>query len=79
MHPTPNVRRFEARLRLLLALRRIVSGVDASDVLTVLALVGIGTGIGITFGIGWGLFVGSAVLAAMTPIGAAVRLLVRGR
>lgn len=81
MTPTPAVRRFDARLRLLVDLHRLVRSLDGSDALTVLALAGIGGGITIEelHGPGLGLFAAGIVLAFMTPIGTAIRILIRGR
>ena len=76
MTVSPSARRFEARLRLYLALRRIIVGVDASDILTVLALAGIFAGLALpsaAFGaVGF-------LLMLLTPIGTALRVFIRGR
>lgn len=81
MTPTPSVRRFDARLRLLVDLRRIVRAFDGSDALTVLALAGIGGGVTIEElgGPGLGIFLAGVVLSFLTPIGTAFGILIRGR
>lgn len=77
--PTGRARRFAARLRLQLAIRRAIRGFDLSDVLTIVAIALMAAGIVELFGPGWALLVVGIVIALMTPIGAAVRLFIRGR
>ena len=79
MTPSSSARRFDARLRLLVDLRRLIRAVDASDILTVLALGAIAGGLYLIAGPGPALLGLGIVLALMTPIAGAVRLLVRGR
>ena len=79
MTPSSSARRFDVRLRLLVDLRRLIRAVDASDILTVVALAAIGAGTFLVGGPGPALLITGIVLAAMTPIGAAFRLLIRGR
>ena len=76
MVPSPSTRLFGARLRLYAELRRLIRGTDGSDVLTVLALAGVFAGFALpslAFGVTGGL------LLLLTPIGAALRVLIRGR
>jgi len=73
---SPSARLWAARLRLSAALSRFVRGVDASDVLTVVSLVCIFVGLAqpsAAFGV-----VGF-LLVLLTPIGAALRVLIRGK
>lgn len=76
MGPSPSVRRFDARLRLYVDLRRAVRGFDLSDVIMLLALGFIFVGLAApsaAFGV-----VGFLLLP-LTPIWTNVRLLIRGR
>lgn len=79
MRPSFSARLFEARLRLIADVRRVIRAIDGSDVLTVLALAGIGGGVFLVAGMGYALLTSGIVLATMTPIGAAFRVLIRGR
>ena len=79
MAPSPQVRRFATWLRFTTNLRRWLRGIDTSDALTVLALILVGAGLVMVVGVGWAVLVLGIVLALMTPIGAAVRLFLRGR
>lgn len=77
----PNVesagaRRFAARLRLYVILLRFVRGIDFRDALTVVALALVFVGLAapsLAFGVTGGL------LLLVTPIGDALRMLVRGK
>lgn len=74
--PTEGAHRFRARLRLYVALTRVIRGIDGSDVLTIVALGLLFIGLAApsaAFGVVGGL------LVLLTPIGAALRLLIRGR
>lgn len=74
--PTESARRFGARLRLYVALTRVIRGVDGTDVLTIVALALLFVGLALpsaAFGVVGGL------LVLLTPIGTALRLLIRGR
>lgn len=74
--PTDGARRFRLRLMLYVALARFVRGIDATDVLTVTALALLFIGLAMpsaAFGV-----VG-ALLVLLTPVGAALRQLIRGR
>lgn len=76
MGPSPSVRRFDARLRLYVDLRRAVRGFDLSDVILLVALGFIFIGLTVpsaAFGV-----VGFLLLP-LTPIWTNVRLLIRGR
>lgn len=76
MGPSPSARRFDARLRLYVALTRAVRGFDLSDALLVASLAFIFAGLSLpsaAFGV-----VG-ALLLPLTPIWTSVRVLVRGR
>ena len=76
MTVTPSARRFDARLRLYVELRRVMRAFDASDVLTLVSLGFIFVGLAApsaAFGV-----VGFLLLP-LTPIWASVRLLLRGR
>jgi len=79
MGPSPSVRLFAARLRFYVALRRFVRGVDFSDVLTVVVVVLLAAGIVIVAGPGWACIFVALLLSLLTPIGAALRLFIRGR
>lgn len=73
---TESAHRFRARLRLYVALTRVVRGIDGTDVLTVAALALLFVGLAApsaAFGVVGGL------LVLLTPIGTALRLLIRGR
>jgi hypothetical protein len=74
--PSSAARRFATRLRFAVALRRAIRGFDFRDFLTVLALGGIFAGLALpsmAFGVTGGL------LLLLTPIGDALRLLIRGK
>lgn len=76
MGPSPAVRRFAFRLRLQVNLRRFIRGTSFSDVLTVVSLSFLFIGLAMpsaAFAVVGGL------LVLLTPIGAALRLLIRGR
>ena len=76
MGPSPSVRRFDARLRLYVALNKAVRGFDLSDTILLASLVFIFIGLAVpsaAFGV-----VG-ALLLPLTPIWTNVRLLIRGR
>jgi TRAP-type mannitol/chloroaromatic compound transport system permease large subunit len=76
MDPSPSVRRFDARLRLYVDLRRAVRGFDLSDVILLVSLAFIFVGLAApsaAFGV-----VG-ALLLPMTPIWTNVQQLIRGR
>ena len=73
---SPSVRRFDARLRLYVALTRALRGFDLGDAVLVLSLAFIFIGLAVpsaAFGV-----VG-ALLLPLTPIWTNIRLLVRGR
>ena len=78
MTPSPSVRRFRARLlfgRWLRAIR-----FDAGDILTVAALVFLGVGLAwVTTSPGWAFLTTGCLLIWLTPIGAAIRILLRGK
>ena len=74
--PTEGARRFGARLRLYVALARVVKGVDGSDLLTVAALGLLFVGLAMP---SWAFGVVGALLTLLTPIGTALRMLIRGR
>jgi len=76
MTPSPSVRRFDARLRIYTILLRGIRGVDGSDLLTLTSLSFLFIGLAqpsAAFGVIGGL------LLLLTPIGAALRLFIRGR
>jgi hypothetical protein len=76
MGPSPSTRLFGARLRLFVDIRRFVRGFDFRDALTVVALVGVFVGLAapsLAFG------VTGALLLLLTPIGDALRFLIRGK
>lgn len=76
MGPSPSARRFDARLRLYVALLRAVRGFDLSDVILLTSLGFVFVGLAVpsaAFGV-----VG-ALLLPLTPIWTNVRLLIRGR
>ena len=79
MGPSSSARRFDARLRLLIDLRRLLAAVDGSDVLTVMAIAAIAAGVYLVAGPGWALVAGGVVVALMTPIATGLRILIRGR
>lgn len=74
--PTPAARRWESRLRLTLSIRRFIRGIDGSDVLTVVALSLLFVGL---MAPSWAFGVVGALLTLLTPIGTALRILIRGR
>ena len=76
MAPSPSVRRFAFRLRFAVAIRRFVRGIDISDGLTVLSLGLILAGFTVPL---VGAVVVGVLLIPVTPIGPALRILVRGR
>ena len=74
--PTAGTRRFEARLRLYVLLLRFIRQTDGSDILTLVSLAMLFTGLALpsaAFGVVGGL------LVLLTPIGTALRVFVRGR
>lgn len=76
MTVSPSARRFDARLRLYVALLRIVRGIDGSDLLTITSLAFLFIGLAApsaAFGVVGGL------LVLLTPVGAALRVFIRGR
>lgn len=79
MGPSPSARRFDARLRLLVDLRRLLAAVDGSDLLTLMAVAAIATGVYLVAGPGWALIAGGVLVALMTPIATGLRILIRGR
>jgi len=71
-----STRRFDARLRFYARLRKFLRDTDGADVLTVVALGFLFVGLALpslAFGVVGGL------LVLLTPIGTALRLLIRGR
>lgn len=73
---SPSARRFDARLRLYTALLRVIRGIDGSDLLTVTSLAFLFIGLAlpsVAFAVIGGL------LVLLTPIGTALRVLIRGR
>lgn len=73
---TAATRRFDARLRLYARIRRIIRGTDGTDVLTVVSLSFVFIGLtlpSLAFGVVGGL------LVLLTPIGTALRFLIRGK
>lgn len=76
MTPSPSVRRFDARLRLYLALRRAVSGFDFSDLVLVASLAFVFVGLAVP---STAFAVVGFLLLPLTPIWTNVRLLIRGR
>lgn len=74
--PSGAVGRFGARLRLLVSARRFVRGFDFRDVLTVVALGGVFIGLAVP---SWAFGVTGVLLLTLTPIGDAVRVLIRGK
>lgn len=73
---SPSVRLFGARLRLVTKFNRALRGFDASDFLTVTSLLFIFIGLALP---SWAFGVTGGLLIWLTPIGAALRLLIRGR
>lgn len=76
MGPSPAARRFDARLRLYVDMRKLYRRIDASDVLTIISLTFLFVGLALpsaAFGVVGGL------LVLLTPIGTALRVLIRGR
>jgi hypothetical protein len=78
MKPGLSARLFRARLLVVRAIRRAFGGFDASDVFTILGLVALGIGIAM-LSVPAALIVSGSLLLAVTPIGAAVRMMLRGR
>jgi hypothetical protein len=76
MGPSTSVRLFGARLRFLAKLKGAIRGFDASDFLTVTSLAFIFAGLALP---SWAFGVTGGLLLLLTPIGAALRLLIRGR
>lgn len=76
MEPSVSAQRFELRLRLLRAVHGMVARIDGGDVLTVLALAFLGVGLTLP---AVGLVVVGALLIPITPVGVAIRVLLRGR
>jgi len=79
MGPSAAARRFATRLRLSRRVKKALREVDASDVLTVVCLALLGTGVTVNLGIGAGLIAVGGLLVFVTPIGTALRIFVRGR
>lgn len=76
IEPSASARRFELRLLILQRLHAALSGIDGGDVLTVLALAFLGVGLTLP---AVGLVVVGALLIPITPVGVAIRVLLRGR
>jgi hypothetical protein len=76
MGPSPSVRLFGLRLRLAAKVYAFIRGFDASDALTVLSLVFIFVGLALP---SWAFAVTGGLLCLLTPIGGALRVLIRGR
>lgn len=57
-------------------LRRFVRGIDASDAITIVALVFVFVGLLIG---SWAFAIVGALLIPLTPIGTALRMMIRGR
>lgn len=75
MRPSAAVRRFRARLLLADRLRRI----HPETVITIAALVLMGVGFAwVTSNPGWAFLLVGGLLTMLTPIGAALRILIRG-
>lgn len=74
--PTAATRRWASRLRLANSIRRFARGIDGSDVLTVVALAFLFIGL---LAPSWAFGVVGALLTLLTPIGTALRILIRGR
>ena len=79
MGPSSAARRFEARLRLYIEVRRVITAVDGSDLLTVASLLLVAAGVGSVAGPGWACIGVGLLLSLLTPIGTALRIFVRGR
>lgn len=79
MGPSPSVRRFDARLRLYVALNRAVRGFDTDARNSVAALMMVLVGIAIVAGPGWALLVTGLLLSLLSPLGNALRVFVRGK
>ena len=78
MTPSPSVRRYRARL----LFGRWLAGIlrTPGDILTVAALVFLGVGVAwVTASPGIAFILVGALLALLTPIGAAIRILLRGK
>lgn len=73
---TTSTHRFDARLRLYMALLRMVRGLDGSDLLTIVSLAFLFLGLTMP---SVGFAVVGGLLVLLTPIGAALRFLIRGR
>ena len=76
MTPSAAARRFDVRLRLYTLVYRAARSVDAVDLVTVSALGLLLAGLTLPAA---GLAVVGALLIPITPIGTAIRLLIRGR
>lgn len=74
--PSASARRFAFRLRLSHRIRRFITTTDGSDVLTVVALAMLFVGL---LAPSWAFGVIGALLVLLTPIGTALRILIRGR
>lgn len=77
--PSLSARFFAARLRLTIALTRLVSVIDTSDLLTLATLGLIGAGVAAVASTGWALLIVGLLLSLVTPIGTALRIFVRGK
>lgn len=73
---TAATRRFDARLRLYVSLRKMIRETDGTDVLTIVSLALLGIGLTLP---AIGLIVVGGLLVLLTPIGTALRVFVRGR
>jgi len=76
MGPSPAARRFDARLRLYVALTRAVRGFDLGDVIMLVSLAFIFVGLAAPSA---AFAVVGALLLPLTPIWTNLRLLIRGR
>lgn len=77
--PTEAARRWGARLRLYVALNQVVARANTDAVLSTVALILFASGAGLALGLGWALMLTALLLVLVTPIGIALRLLVRGK
>jgi hypothetical protein len=75
MHPSAAAKRFRARLLLVGRLRRI----SPETILTIASLLFLGVGLAwISSNPGWSFILVGGLLALLTPVGAAMRILIRG-
>lgn len=76
MQPTAAAKRFGTRLRLVARLRRT----SPETIMTIAALLLLGVGLAwVSSNPGWAFILVGGLLALLTPIGAALRILIRGR